>query len=253
MLNVFCPSPKSPNGPSGFKFSSGNSTQANSSTFSPTKAIQQATTPNADNIMSFSERLVSFIHWNITTSDPRTPIQTSPMNLFAEKNRRVASLNAEKNTLLQSCKETPELAACVEILAKKASLPKTSTISYGKLPHKTQNIVNETADLMLLTEQAQVDTATALGYDPLRSLPPSSTTYLAHAPQGAFIDLCVEKVLLVSIHSESLKDEVKTLPKHTQRSFDPILASSTKRSEAMTKNLMDLTSDRIQNLSSSRT
>ncbi len=230
MLKVSCSSPNtSPNGPSNFQFSP-NMAPANKNS-----------TPLSlsDKVIRFSEKLVSFIHWDITTSDPRLPMQDSPIKLLSERNRKIESLNTEKSTLLQSSKGTPELAACVELLAKKASLPSTSTTSYKKLPPKTQSIVDATADLLLLTKQAQLDTNKALGYDPLRSkgliISPS-----ACAPRDAFINLCVEKVLLVSINTESLKNQVKTLPQQTQKSLDPILASSTKKSETMTSNLANL-------------
>lgn len=177
--------------------------------------------------------------WDQITSSPRSPLQESPTKLLAQRTKKIQVLNEEKASLLRTCENEPALAACVERLAKKAQLPHTPAIFYGRLPRNTQSAVNETADILLQAEQVRKNINSTSAYrSPLKN----------DAHKEASIDRCIGNSLLLSYNSENLENGLKRLPEQTKKSLTSLVKSTILRSETMNRTLIDITNDPIQSL-----
>ncbi len=236
-LNTYFTPPSSPDRRGNCNFSP---TKTNDTSFSSyLGASYPSDTTSSDKVITFSQKIANFLYWDATTSSTRSPLQNSPSKLVEQRSKKINALNQEKTTLLRACESEPALAACVERLAKKASLPHPSAIFYGRLPTNTQTSVNETVDILLQVEQVQKNITSTLTYrSPLKD----------DTRKNAAIDRCIEGSLLLAGNSEDLENALKRLPQQTNHSLAPLVKSTISRSEYMSRTLIDITTDRIQSL-----
>lgn len=206
---MFSP-PRTPNGPGSYIFSP---VKTPKETRSPSfiKAIEEPSIQETEKVIIFSRKIVSFITWDQKTSDPRSPTQISVRELSLQRNKQIQSLTEEKASLLQEIKRSSpslELAACVERLTKKASLPHSSTASYASLPPPSRDNIDDIVDLLVQREIARKNTNSVLRSD---------------FPTQDLIAKTLERVLLVSMNGENSKNTLRSAPKETQKSLAPII------------------------------